>query len=64
MNKLKWWLRIVGGFYLLLGLTGLGYFLLLPRAMLQTYAATLPWQYSGDPLAVSGSHGQGFPRYV
>ena len=53
MNKLKWWLRIVGGFYLLLGLTGLGYFLFAPDGYEETYAATLPLSYSGDPLAVT-----------
>ena len=53
MNKLKWWLRIVGGFYLLLGLAGLGYFIFAPDGYAETYAAILPSTYSGDPLAVT-----------
>jgi hypothetical protein len=53
MNKLKWWLWIVGGFYLLLGLAGLGYFIFAPDGYAETYAATLPLEYSGDPLAVT-----------
>lgn len=53
MNKLKWWLRIVGGFYLLLGVAGLGYWITAPEAYAETYAATLPSAYSGDPLAVT-----------
>ncbi|MEW6406220.1 MAG: hypothetical protein AB1649_30915 [Chloroflexota bacterium] len=53
MNKLKWWLWIVGGFYLLLGLAGLGYFLFAPDGYAESYAATLPLAYRDDPLAVT-----------
>lgn len=53
MNKLKWWLRIVGGFYLLLGGAGLGYWIAAPESYAETYAATLPSAYSSDPLAVT-----------
>jgi hypothetical protein len=53
MNKLKWWLRVVGAFYLLLGLAALGYWLFDPEMYVETYAATLPVEYSGDPLAAT-----------
>jgi len=55
MNKLKWWLRVVGAFYLLLGLAGLGYWLFAPETYAETYAVTLPLEYSGDPLAVTAA---------
>ena len=53
MNKLKWWLRIVGGFYLLLGLVSAVSPVLDPAAYAETVATTLPAAYKGDPLAVT-----------
>jgi hypothetical protein len=53
MNKLKWWLWLVGAFYLLLGLAGLVYYIYSPATYAETYAATLPSTYNGDPLAVT-----------
>jgi hypothetical protein len=37
MNKLKWWLRIVGGFYLLLGVPNVYFALFNPQALAATY---------------------------
>ncbi|NOH04912.1 MAG: hypothetical protein HND47_24560 [Chloroflexi bacterium] len=51
MNKLKWWLRIVGGFYLLLGLSGL----LISSFNPEMYAGGLPPAQAGDELAVAAS---------
>lgn len=51
MNKLKWWLRIVGGWYLLLGLAGLMLSLFNP----EMYAGGLPSAQKGDALAVAAS---------
>lgn len=48
MNKVTWWLRIVGGFYGLLTLMNLGFLFLSPEALKDT----LPAPMSGDPLAV------------
>ena len=53
MKKLKWWLWIVGAFYLLLGLAGLVYYIFSPTTYAETYAATLPSAYKDDPLAVT-----------
>lgn len=52
MNKLKWWLRIVGGWYLLLALVGAGYAALAPAAYSEMYVPMLPAAYAGDDLAV------------
>ncbi len=51
MNKLKWWLRVVGGWYMLIGLAGF----LLPLFNLEMYAAGLPQAQRGDALAVAAS---------
>jgi hypothetical protein len=48
MKKVTWWLRIVGGFYILLTLMNLGFLFLSPEALKDT----LPAPMSGDPLAV------------
>ncbi|MEK6753711.1 MAG: hypothetical protein AABZ00_15755 [Chloroflexota bacterium] len=37
MNKLKWWFRIVGGFYLLLGVPNVYFSLFNPQALSATY---------------------------
>ncbi|MDL1912685.1 hypothetical protein FBQ81_18660 [Chloroflexi bacterium CFX6] len=48
MNKLKWWLRIVGGFYLILTLMNLfGLFL----GGAQMFTETLPAPMNAEPLA-------------
>lgn len=52
MKKLKWWLWIVGGFYLILALVGAGYAAFAPSAYAEIYASTLPAAYAGDNLAV------------
>lgn len=49
MNKTKWWLRIVGGFYLLL--TGMNIWALFLGGT-QLFADTLPAPMNTDPLAV------------
>lgn len=49
MNKLKWWFRVVGGFYLLLTAMNL-YGLFLGGA--QMYTDILPAPMNADPLAV------------
>lgn len=49
MTKTKWWLRIVGGFYLLLTLMNL-WFLFLGDP--QIFTETLPAPLNADPLAV------------
>ncbi len=56
MNKLKWWLRIVGGWYLLIGLAGL----VLPVFNPEMYAAGLPPAQAGDELAVAASMDMNF----
>ncbi|MCC6501115.1 MAG: hypothetical protein IT313_12690 [Anaerolineales bacterium] len=56
MNKLKWWLRIVGGWYLLLGLAGL----LIPLFNPEMYAGGLPSAQAGDELAVAASMDMNF----
>ena len=48
MNKLKWWFRVVGGFYLLLTAMNL-YGLFLGGA--QMYTDTLPAPMNSEPLA-------------
>jgi hypothetical protein len=48
MKKVTWWLRIVGGFYVLLTLMNLGFLFLSPEALKDT----LPAPLSGDPLAI------------
>jgi len=48
VNKVTWWLRLVGGFYILLTLMNLGFLFLSPEALKDT----LPAPLSGDPLAV------------
>jgi len=49
MNKLKWWFRIVGAFYLLLTLMNV-YFLFFGGGI-QMLADTLPAPMNADPLA-------------
>lgn len=49
MNKLKWWFRVVGGFYLLLTAFSL-YGLFLGGA--QMFADILPAPMNSDPLAI------------
>lgn len=56
MNKLKWWLRIVGGWYLLIGLTGL----VLPVFNPAIYAGGLPSAQAADELAVAASMDMNF----
>ncbi len=51
MNKLKWWLRIVGGWYMLLGLSGLAISFVSP----EMYATGLPPTYAKDELATAAS---------
>ena len=49
MKKVTWWLRIVGGFYLLLTLMNLVFLFISPAA----FKDSLPAPMSVDPLAVS-----------
>lgn len=56
MNKLKWWLRVVGGWYLLLGVSGFVISFVNPNM----YAADLPALYAGDKLAVAASMDMNF----
>jgi|CXWL01.1.fsa_nt_gi hypothetical protein len=56
MNKLKWWLRIVGGWYMLIGLAGF----LLPVFNPEMYAGGLPPAQRGDALAVAASMDMNF----
>ncbi|MBE7436592.1 MAG: hypothetical protein HS100_21935 [Anaerolineales bacterium] len=56
MNKLKWWLRIVGGWYLLIGSTGL----VLPVFNPEMYAGGLPSAQAADELAVAASMDMNF----
>lgn len=51
MNKLKWWLRIVGGWYLLIGLAGF----FIPFFNPKLYAADLPPAYARNELAAMAS---------
>ena len=51
MNKLKWWLRVVGGWYMLLGSAGLVVSFFNP----EMYAGGLPPAQRGDALAVAAS---------
>lgn len=46
MNKLKWWFRIVGGFYLLLALMNMYFVLFNPGGV--TSAATFPFPVTAD----------------
>ena len=48
MNKVTWWLRIVGGFYILLTLMNFVFLFISPEA----FKDTLPAPLAGDPLAV------------
>jgi hypothetical protein len=47
MNKLKWWFRIVGAFYLLLALMNL-YFVLFNPGGVSSMAATFPFTVTPD----------------
>ncbi len=49
MNKLKWWFRIVGAFYLLL--TTMNMYFLFVGDGIQMLADTLPAPMNADPLA-------------
>ena len=51
MKKLKWWLWIVGGWYLLLGSSGLIISFVKP----ELYASGLPSAYAGNESALTAS---------
>jgi hypothetical protein len=48
MNKLKWWLRIVGGFYALLALMNMNLVLFNPSAVSMMLGPTLPFVVTAD----------------
>jgi hypothetical protein len=61
MNKLIWWLRIVGALYLLLGVMGLLYVLLSPQA---SAASMVPPSYSADEVTVRALNNQFLPTVL
>ncbi len=50
MNKLKWWFRIVGGFYLLLGISNVIYEIIDPQFVAK---GMVPASYTPDAVTVT-----------